>query len=72
MVAMAITCTVTMVITILFIFNQAEHFPILLLSLLCYKFFHVMTMLISVFIVGKRKMAAWPALHVVLLAEVSG
>lgn len=35
MVAMAITCTVTMVITILFIFNQAEHFPILLLSLLC-------------------------------------
>lgn len=31
-----------------------------------------MTMLISVFIVGKRKMAAWPALHVVLLAKVSG
>ena len=31
-----------------------------------------MIILISVFIAGKRKMALWPALHVVLLAEVSG
>lgn len=40
MISMAITCAVTMIITFLFIFNQAEHSPILLLSLFCAIDFH--------------------------------